>query len=279
MSASRRRRRFSCASYSSASLRPATLALGAMSAVAALVAGQRTTGLELEDAAHDRVEEGAVVRDDDDRAGEAAQPALEPLQAVAVEVVGRLVEEQHRRRGQQRARQQRARLLAARQTRQRRARVEVVDAQRAARLVEGRLQGPAAERLEALLRVAVALHRRGRRVALGQPGQQRLQLAAHGPQLAEPRAQQLAEGRARVRRLLGQPADALARAGGDRTAIGAIDTGQQPQQRRLAHAVGADQPRPLAVAEHEREAVEERRAVVCLREIRCLQHEGPPASC
>ena len=147
-------------------LRPAALALGTMIAVAALVAGQRTTGLELEDAADDRVEERAVVRDDDDRPGEAAQPILQPLQAVAVEVVGRLVEEQHGGRRQQRARQQRARLLAARQPRQRRVRVEVVDGQRAARLVERRLQGPAAERLEALLRVPVALERGGRRVAL-----------------------------------------------------------------------------------------------------------------
>ena len=78
-------------------LRPPALALGAMIAVAALVAGQHAAGLELEDAADDRVEERAVVRDDDHGPREAAQPVLEPLQAVAVEVVGRLVEEQHGR--------------------------------------------------------------------------------------------------------------------------------------------------------------------------------------
>ena len=238
MSASRRRRRFSCASYVERELRPAALALGAMSAVAALVAGQRTAGLELEDAADDRVEEGAVVGDDDDRPGEAAQPLLEPAQAVAVEVVGRLVEEQHGRRAPAACRQQRARLLAARQPRQRRARVEVVDAQRAARLVERRLQGPAAERLEALLRVAVALERGGRRVALGQPRQQRVQLAAHGPQLAQPGAEQLAEGRARVRRLLRQPADALAR----RRWRPRRDRGDRP---RPAAAAASTCPTPL----------------------------------
>ena len=134
------------------------------------------------------------------------------------------------------------------------------------------LQGPAAQRLEARLRLPVALQRGGRRVAGGQPRLQRAQLAAHRPHLAEPGAQQLAERRGGVGRLLRQPADALAGAGRRRAAVGAIDAGQQPQQRRLAHAVGPDEPGALAVAEHEREAVEERRAVIGLGQIGCLQH-------
>ena len=116
--------------------------------------------------------------------------------------------------------------------------VEVVDAQRAARLVERRLQRPAAERLEALLRVAVALQGGGRRVAVGQPRQQRVQLAAHGPQLAQPGAEQLAEGRVRVRRLLGQPADALAGAG-RRPRRGRGD------RRRASSRSSVDLPTPL----------------------------------
>ena len=145
------------------------------------------------------------------RPGEAAQPVLQPAQPVAVEVVGRLVEQQDRRPGQQRPGQQGARLLAAREPGQRRGRVEVVDAQRAARLLQRGLQRPAAQRLEARLRLAVALQRGGRRVARGQS---RLQSARSSSRTVhtspEPGAQQLAERRAGVGRLLRQPADALA---------------------------------------------------------------------
>ena len=136
-----------------------------------------------------------------------------------------------------------------------------------------RLQGPAAERLEALLRVAVALQGGGRRVALGQPRQQRAQLAAHRPQprrarrRAARRASCAASGASCGSQPMRSPAPAATAPRSGRST-----PGQQPQQRRLADAVGADEPGALAVAEHEREAVEERRAVVCLREIRCLQH-------
>jgi len=117
-------------------LRPPPLPLRSISAVAALVAGQRSTGLELEDAADDRIEEGAIVRDHHDGAREAPQPALEPRQAVAVEVIGRLVEQEHGRAGHQGAGHQRAGLLAARQPRQRlvgrrRPRGDSLDGQRA----------------------------------------------------------------------------------------------------------------------------------------------------
>ena len=63
------------------------------------------------------VEEAAVVRDDEQRAVEVAEERLEPGEAVGVEVVGRLVEQQHLRVLQQRRGQQRARLLAAREPR------------------------------------------------------------------------------------------------------------------------------------------------------------------
>jgi hypothetical protein len=98
------------------------------------------------------------------------------------------------------------------------------------------------------------------------------------PRLAQAGAEQLAERHARRRRLLRQPADARPGTGRDGAAIGAVDPGQQPQQRRLADAVGADETGALAVAEHERQALEERGLVVGLREIRCLQHVSPPTS-
>ena len=107
------------------------------------------------------------MRDDEHRAGEAGQELLQPRQAVEVEVVGRLVEQQHGRPREQHAGQQRARRLAAGQRAERRVERHVGDAERGARAVELRLQRPAAERAEALLRLAVgARARRGRRAGL-----------------------------------------------------------------------------------------------------------------
>ena len=56
-----------------------------------------TTGLalELDDPVDDRLQECAVVGDDDDRCGRPSDEALEQAQPVEVEVVRRLVEEQH----------------------------------------------------------------------------------------------------------------------------------------------------------------------------------------
>ena len=97
----------------------AARALGAVGGVAALVGLEGAAGGELVDAVDDGVEEAAVVGDDEQGAVEAGEELLEPGEAVGVEVVGRLVEEQHLRVLEQRRRQQRARLLAARQPVQR----------------------------------------------------------------------------------------------------------------------------------------------------------------
>src|SRR5690606_27781942 len=60
--------------------------------------------IELDDAGRDAVEEAPVVRDDDQRAAQAAQQLFEPGDRFDVEVVGRLVEQQQVRIGYQRAR-------------------------------------------------------------------------------------------------------------------------------------------------------------------------------
>ena len=51
--------------------------------------------VELDDARGHRVDEGAVVRDEQQRAAPRHEQALQPLDRVEVEVVGRLVEQQH----------------------------------------------------------------------------------------------------------------------------------------------------------------------------------------
>ena len=84
--------------------------------------GRRRSGpprLELEHRGADRLEEPAVVGDEDDGGVEAGQVALEPLQRGDVEVVGRLVEQQQVRAGGERAGQRGAGQLAAGEGRQR----------------------------------------------------------------------------------------------------------------------------------------------------------------
>ncbi len=82
--------------------------------VVALVRDARAA-VELEDPLGGVVEEVAVVGDGDDGAREALQELLEPVDALGVEVVGGLVEQQHVGLGQQHAAQRDAALLAARE--------------------------------------------------------------------------------------------------------------------------------------------------------------------
>ena len=71
--------------------------------------------IELENPAGDVVEEVAIVRDGDDRAGIVLEEALEPGDRFGVEMVGRLVEQQQVGRLQQQPAQRDAAALAARQ--------------------------------------------------------------------------------------------------------------------------------------------------------------------
>ena len=77
--------------------------------------GRQPSAIELDDARGEALEEGAVVRDEHDRAGVARQEIFEPGDGVDVEVVGRLIEEQQVWLPDQRARQQDAAAPAARQ--------------------------------------------------------------------------------------------------------------------------------------------------------------------
>ena len=135
---------------------PPLLALLAVVAVAALV-GLQAGGRELVDALHGGVEEVTVVGDHQQRPGEGRHPLLQPRPAVAIEVVGGLVEQQDRRVGEHDRAEQAARRLPARERAQSRPTIEVLDPQAPQRLVQARLQRPAAERLEALLRAAVGV--------------------------------------------------------------------------------------------------------------------------
>jgi hypothetical protein len=85
---------------------------------------RQLAAVELDDAGGDVVEEHAVVGDDHDRAAEVADQLLQPQDAVEVEVVGGLVEQQQVGLGDQRARQRHALDATARQAGNLRRRVE-----------------------------------------------------------------------------------------------------------------------------------------------------------
>ena len=69
--------------------------------------------VDVGDVRADRVQEVAIVRDDDQRAVVADEELAQPVDRVEVEVVRRLVEQQRLRMAEQRLRQQHAHLLAA----------------------------------------------------------------------------------------------------------------------------------------------------------------------
>ena len=88
---------------------------------ARVVALPRDAGaaVELQDPARDVVEEVAVVRDGDDRAGVLGEVPLEPRHGLGVEVIRRLVEEQEVRLLEEDLAERDAALLAARDLRRR----------------------------------------------------------------------------------------------------------------------------------------------------------------
>ena len=213
------------------------------------------------------------MRDDEDRAGEAGQELLQPGQAVEVEVVGRLVEQQDRRPREQDAGQQRARRLAARQRAERRVERHVGDAERGARAVELGLERPAAERAEALLRLAVG----GQRRRVGEQRFEPLELAVQPPDLAERGAEQAVDRQLRPRRLLGQVADPVSGPERDRAALRSVDAGQQAQQRRLAGAVRAHEAHTPVARQGQAERFEDGVVAELGVQIGCREHGVLPS--
>ena len=113
--------------------------------------------VELEDPLRDVVEEVAVVGDGDDRAGVLVEEALEPLDRLGVEVVGRLVEQQQVGVLEEQPGERHAALLAAGQRRD----VGVVGraAQRVHRDVDVALEVPGVGRVDPVLERATARRR------------------------------------------------------------------------------------------------------------------------
>jgi hypothetical protein len=222
--------------------------------------GDQVAAVDLEDLADHAVQELAVVRGHHQRALERAQPVLEPQDRLEVEVVGGLIEQQRVRLHDQDPREPDAHLPAARE----RADVAVHLLGREAEAREhgarARLEPVAAERLEARLRLAVALDER---VELALPlrvGERVLELVqlarrfGHGARAVE---------RGLEHGLILELADVLAEVSDRRAAVdrdlpgvGLLLARDQPEDRGLAGAVRSDQPDLLA-AVHRGRGLEE----------------------
>ena len=237
-----------------------------------VVAGVERDGpvVDVEDVRRDVVEEALVVRDDDGAALVRAEELLEPADREDVEVVGRLVEQQHVRPADEHLREQHAELEPARE----RGEGLAVRRRRDAEALEdgagARLQGVAVVDADAVLelgevagiagpvdRVALLLVER-----LPDDGvahhrdveDELLVVAGSGPAGARPRG-----------RALGEVHGAVG---------GRLVAGEHAEERRLPRAVRADQAVARARVELERHALEERACAVGLAEVGGAEHRA-----
>ena len=190
------------------------------------------------------------MRDHEDGAGELREFVLEPLEVLQVEVVGRLVEQQHVGVGRQRARQRRARQLAAREGRELALHVGLFEAESAQYGLDVDAPRVAADLVELGLRRRVGVHggvgvvaARHRLFELGQAPLDRLNIAE---QLGHVEPERAAVG---ARRTLVVQRHAPAARNADLAAIGRHLAGDDAQQRRLADTVAAHEAEALARAD------------------------------
>ena len=232
------------------------LALGEVAVVAAVVdADLLLREVELDDPVDRAGQELPVVADDDRRRPQPGDEPLEALQPVEVQVVGRLVEQQHVVARQQQRRQPGPRGLPAGQRRhrgvERDAEPDVVrDGARALVEVRAAEGEPAVERGG----VGVVRARLAGPQRLGGGVHLRLGLRDPGP-----------AGEERRHGLAGPPVGLLRevpdrrgrRADADRALLRDGLPGEEAQQRGLARAVRPDQPDDVARGEHEVEPGEQ----------------------
>ncbi len=208
----------------------------------AVVAGPfaEAAAFKFQHAADRAVQEPAVMRHEKDGRRRVADPAFQPLAAGGVQVVGRFIQEQCFRWGQQQRGEHRPTLLTAGQA------VQLpggIQAEAAEDRVRPRLEVVAAEQAELFF---------GRTV-LGQCGPGRIMERLAGQLQPLTGFSQfrwcnaVQHGATSGGRLLGQHGHVAG--GGDAAVIRGVDAGQDPQESALATAVAADQCRVLALAE------------------------------
>ena len=149
------------------------------------------------------------------------------------------------------------------------------DAEVGPRVVDRGVKCPAVEPGELRQDVVVLAHRDGPPSGLGHLGLEPAHALVERVHLADRPAQMAAERGVGIRRRLVQKADAVAGADDDPARVGALDAGQDPQERRLPGPVRADQAGALAPTEGEGRAREERLGVVRLAQRVGFQHGRP----
>ena len=191
------------------------------------------------DGRHGAVEEIAVVRHQQHRAGIVVDHLFQQIERFEIEIVGRLVEHQQVRRFGQRARQREPAALAAGQRRDRRS---------------GLLR-----REQEILHVADDVAR----------------LPADEHRVAAPAGQRVAHRRIRIERLaaLVERRHLQVDAERDLALVRRELAGQHLQQRRLAGAVRSDQPDAVAALDADREVAHDRRVAEALRDALRLGHQ------
>ena len=233
---------------------------------------RRASRVELEHHVRDGLEEPAVVRDDHDPGVERLQLALQPLQAFDVEMVRRLVEQQEIRIAAERARQRRARELAARERLELAVELLVGEAEararrrsraRASRSRRHARAGPAPPRTAN--RGVVVISGRHRLLEAPELLLQRDQVAGSGEHVVAQRQAPL-ERRALV--VQGDPRSLLE---GELTALEVRLADERAQQGGLAGPVWPGQRDAVAALDLERHAVEQRVAGELLAEVGCDQ--------
>ena len=176
--------------------------------------------------------------DEQDRALEVAQQAFEPHDGAEIEVVGRLVEQQHVGRGHQRHGQRHALLHTARQGAHQHVAGQVEPVERGVDLV---LHAPAVGGVELDLQIVHAVHQRVV-VALAELAGELLVLGQHGGLLAHAGGDRVEHRHGRVEgRLLLDVGDFQALLLDQQAVIELELARNDLQQRGLAGAVAADQ--------------------------------------
>ena len=235
----------------------------------------RAAALELEHGGRHRLEEPAVVRDEDHGRVDRLQQLLEPLDRLDVEVVRRLVEEQQvglRRRARARARRASARRPRTSSSgRSRSSSVKprprttaggAVAPVVAAGVLEPRLRGRRSARACARRASPPAIAARAARSSASTAARS----AVPGEDVVAQRpAARRAAAAGRAARRASPFSNASSPPSSDDLA------GERAQQRRLAGAVRPGEREPVAPLDLERDAVEERRAGELLAEVGCDQ--------
>ena len=225
--------------------------------------GGQPAAIQLHDPGRQPLQERAVVGDQQHRAGVVGQESLHPFDRVDVQVVGRLVEEQHLGRCDQRARQQHPAAPAARQAvhgsigRQLQPRQHHLDPL---------FQPPAVALFQLVLQPSHLVQRRGaavchlhRRVVVGRDQR------AQPPQALGHHVEDT--GWRIERDILIQPRAAKARRPPDGAPVGLQFSAGDAQQRGFAAAVAPNQRNAFAGLELQRDVIEQRHVAVGVADV------------